>query len=44
MGIPFAKSKSNGHDIVHKNYYHVVSVLFVAIYHILWSDQFVNHS
>ena len=43
MGILFAKSKWNGHDIVHKNYsYHVVSIFFVAIYHILCSDQFVN--
>ena len=30
---------------MHKNYsYHVVSILFVAIYHISCSDEFVNHS
>ena len=40
-----ATSKWNGHDIAHKKYsYHVVSILFVAIYHISSSDEFVNHS
>ena len=35
----------NGHDIVHKNYsYHVASILFVDIYHISCSDEFVNDS
>ena len=35
-------SKWNGHVIVHKNYsYHVVSILFVAVYHISCSNEFV---
>ena len=40
-----ATSKWNGDDIVHKYYfYHVVSILLMAIYHISCSDEFVNHS
>ena len=40
-----ATSRWDGHDIVHKNYsHHVVSILFVGIYPISCSDEFVNHS
>ena len=41
-GHPFATSKCNGHDTVDKNScYLVVSILFVAIYHLSCSDEFV---
>ena len=40
-----ATSKWNEHEIEDKKYfYHVVSILLVAIYHISCSDEFVNHS
>ena len=38
-----ATSKWNGHDVVHKNdSYHIVSILFVALYHISCSIPVMN--